>query len=582
MNYIKRIFSQNKSDYIFDKVNRNEKIDYPTGMMYELIRDTKDKYPDFIALEYYGKNITYKRFYEKIEQTAKSLKVIGVKEKDVVTICMPNVPEAIIMFYAINMIGAVASMIHPLASENEIEFYIDAASSKYVLTINLFADKVIKASKRCNVEKVIVSDIADSMFRVMKRAINLYDVFKNIMYSSDNPIIEYGDNVMKWKHFYHLGDLWTDDYIYHGKSNEEAVILYSGGTTGKPKGVRLSNMNFNALAKQCIYEFHEAVPGDSILLILPIFHGFGLGVSMHTVLINGMKCVLVPRFIPDNFAKLIRRYKPVFLTGVPTMYEALIKNEESSNYLKCVKYCIAGGDLLSNDLRSKVNAYLIEHGSMTQIRVGYGLTESTAACILTPNHYFKERALGLPFQDTLVKIVKPGTTKEVKNNRNGEICISGPTVMLGYLNEEEETNATLKKHEDGKVWLHTGDLGYKDKYGIVFFVSRLKRMIVTSGYNVYPLYMEKIIEEHPAVDKCVVVGIPHPYKQKVPVACIVLKENYKASEDLTRDIKSYCEKSISKYAMPYKYEYIKGIPKTLIGKINYKKLEDDCTKKYSK
>ena len=302
---------------------------------------------------------------------------------------------------------------------------------------------------------------------------------------------------------------------------------------------------------------------------------------MHTILTSGMKCVLIPRFVPDDFVKLIRRYKPVFLTGVPTMYEALIKNNESSNFLKSVKYCVCGGDLLSKDLRTRVNNYLVAHGSNAQIRVGYGLTESTAACILTPNYYFKEGAIGKPLQDVEVKIVRPGTIKELKKNKTGEICITGPTVMLGYLNEEEETANTLKLHEDGKIWLHTGDLGYIDKNNIVFFASRLKRMLVTSGYNIYPMYMEKIIEGHPAVDKCVVVGIPHPYKKQVPVACIVLKDDYKASDELTRDLKKYCEKSISKYAMPYKYDFIKNIPKTIIGKINYKKLEEDCIKKYT-
>lgn len=581
MNYIKRLFSQNKNDLMYDKIDTSKKIDYNAGMMYEYLYQTVQKYPDLVALEYYGKNITYKAFYERIKQTAKSLKAIGLKEKETVTICMPNVPEALVMFYAVNMAGGIASMIHPLASENEIEFYIDAASSKYILTVNLFAEKVITAAKRCNAEKIIISDVSDSMFRVMKRAIKFYDGFKKIMYSYDNPTIKYNDTVIKWKDFYRLGDYYTDEYEYKGKAEDEAVILYSGGTTGKPKGVRLSNLNFNALSKQCVYEFNEYVPGDSILLILPIFHGFGIGVSAHTILTHGMKCVLIPRFMPEDFAKLIRRYKPVFLTGVPTMYEALIKNKEDSDFLKSVKYCISGGDLLSKDLRSRVNSYLVSHGSSAQIRVGYGLTESTAACILTPNYYFREGAIGRPFQDTEVKIVKPGTTRELKPHRNGEICITGPTVMLGYLNEEEETNNTLIKHEDGKIWLHTGDLGYVDKNGIIFFVSRLKRMFVTSGYNIYPLYMEKIIEGHPAVDKCVVVGIPHPYKKKVPVACIVLKENYKESSELTMDIKKYCEKSIAKYSMPYKYEYIRNVPKTIIGKINYKKLEDDCTRKYS-
>lgn len=580
MNYIKRIFSQNKNNY-HEKVDATEKIDYYQGTICDYVIESVYKYPDLTALEYYGRNISYKSFYKRIEKTAKSLKALGVQEKDRVTICMPNLPEAIIMFYAVNMIGAVSSMIHPLSSENEIEFYIDAASSKYVLTLDMFAEKVIAAAKRCNVEKVIVADVSNSMFRIMKQAYNFYDIFRNIMYSSDSYNFKYDETVIKWKDFYSIGSNYDGEYYHKGNPNDEAVILYSGGTTGKPKGVRLSNYNFNALAQQCIHEFNEAVPGDSMLLILPIFHGFGLGVSTHTILVHGMKLVLVPRFVSDDFAKLIRRYKPVFLTGVPTMYEALIQNKESSNYLKCVKYCISGGDLLNKDLRSRVNNYLYNHGSSAQIRVGYGLTESTAACILTPNYYFKEGAIGRPFPDTEVKIVKPGTTKETKNYRNGEICISGPTIMLGYLNEPEETSNSLKVHEDGKTWLHTGDLGHKDKNGIIFFESRIKRMIVTSGYNIYPLYMEKIIEGHQAVDKCVVVGIPHPYKQQVPVACIVLKDTYNPSPELIRDLRKYCEKSIAKYAMPYKYEFVKSIPKTLIGKINYKRLEDEYTRKYS-
>ena len=581
MNLIKKIF-YDKNNTNFELENDRNHLDYPSYSIWEYLEEAANKYPYNDALDYYGKNTSYKRFFEKIEHTAKALKSIGVTSNDRVTICAPNMPEAIIMFYATNMVGATASMIHPLSSVNEIEFYIEAASSKYVLTVNLFADKVIKACEKQDVNKIIIVDIADGMFTLMKRALNLYDAFKNIMYSYDNHKIKYNDKVIKWSSFYNLGYYFEDEYKVRGKANDEAVILYSGGTTGKPKGVRLSNYNFNALSMQCIAEFNEAKPGDSILLILPIFHGFGLGVSTHTILTHGMKCVLIPRFKPDDFPKLIRRYKPVFLTGVPTMYEALIQNRDNTNYLKCVKYAVCGGDLLNPELRKKVNSYLVSHGSNAEIRVGYGLTESTAACILTPKYFFKENAIGLPFPDTYVKIVKPGTIKEVKNNRNGEICISGPTIMLGYLNEEEETNNTLKKHDDGRIWLHTGDIGYKDKSGIIFFSSRLKRMIVTSGYNVYPQYLEKIIESHPAVEKCIVVGIPHPYKKQVPVACILLKDDYSQSEELTLNIKAYCEKSIAKYAMPYRYEYIKNVPKTIIGKINYKKLEEDCSRKYGR
>lgn len=580
MNYLKRLLSGEKvnKDTILEE--RDAHLEYPDKAMYELLEEAVLKYPNYNVLEYYGKNVTYKNFYKKIIDCAKSLKTIGVMENDKVTICMPNTPEAIIMFYAINMVGAVASMIHPLSSVNEIEYYIDVAESKYVLTLNLFAEKVVEASRRSNCKKVIVCEVTDGMFYALKKAVNIYTKVSN--YINKKKInVPKGDDVIRWHDFILLGNDYTNEYKVKARGDKEAVILYSGGTTGKPKGVRLSNMNFNALGMQC-FKMTGASAGESVLTILPIFHGFGIGVSVHTLLISGMKSVLIPQFNAKDFVKLIKRHKPVFLAGVPTMYEALTKNQEDSNYLKCVKNCICGGDLLQPALRQKVNDYLKAHGSDAQIRVGYGLSESTAACILTPSGYYKEGGLGLPLCDVAVKIMKPETNRELKPNQIGEICVSGPTVMLGYLNEEEETKKALIKDANGKVWLHTGDLGYKDKEGFIFFKSRLKRMIVTSGYNIYPSYMEKIIMAHPAVEGCVVVGVPHPYKQQAPVACIVLKNNYTQTDELTSNIKAYCSQSISKYSMPYRYHYIKSIPKTLLGKINYKKLEEECTKKYGR
>lgn len=583
MNIIKKIFSKDNNVDVYSDLygNVDSHLKYPDYSIYEALEKSVEKYPYYYALEYYGKNLTYRKFYEKINTAAKALKKIGVKEKERVTICMPNTPEAIILFYATNMIGAIASMIHPLSSVNEIEYYMDASESKYILTVNLFAEKVIKAASKVDAKKIIIANVTDGMFTIMRKAFNIYTNASNYLNKKQTYNIEFNDKVVSWKDFFELGYSYNKEYKAKVLPNDEAVVLYSGGTTGKPKGVCLSNLNFNALATQC-FNMTGAKAGESVLVILPIFHGFGLGVSIHTELSNGMKCVLIPQFKPDDFAKLIKRYKPVFLAGVPTMYEALTQNHDRSNYLKCVKNCICGGDLLQPSLREKVNNYLQAHGSEAQIRVGYGLTEATAACILTPKYYYKEGGLGIPFPDTEVKIIKPDSFRELKPNRTGEICISGPTIMLKYLNEEEETNNTLKKHPDGKIWLHTGDLGYKDKEGFIFFKSRLKRMIVTSGYNVYPSFMEKIIDSHPSVASCVVVGIPHPYKKQVPVACIVLRDNFQPTDELINDIKKYCEKSIAKYAMPYRYEFIKNIPKTLVGKINYKKLEEECTRKYGK
>ena len=583
MNFIKRIFNTKELEKPYYDLygEMPSHLDYPDKMMHEMVYETVMKYPHNGALQYYGKTLSYKKFYDKIETCAKALKANGVEEGERVTICMPNTPEAIIMFYAINMAGAVASMIHPLSSENEIEFYMDAANSKYILTVNIFAEKVIKAASRVNAKKIIIADVTDGMFKVMQKTISAYTFVTNLFKENKTSKIEYNDIVVPFKNFFDTGYGYDGKYKVTNRASKEAVILYSGGTTGKPKGVVLSNKNFNAEGMQA-FKMTGAKVGEAVLTVMPIFHGFGLGVSVHTELISGMKCILIPAFKVNEFARLIKLYHPAFLIGVPTMYEGLINNQDNSKYLKCVTNCICGGDTLKPELRNRVNEYLLAHGSNAQIRVGYGLTESVAATILTPKHYFKEGALGVPFPDMQIKIIKPGTTKEVRTGKEGEICICGPTVMLGYLNEPEETANTLKVHPDGNTYLHTGDVGYKDEEGLIFFTSRLKRMIISSGYNIYPSFVEKIVDSHPAVLSCVVVGIPHPYKKQVPVACIVLRSNFTPSEELTNDIKEYCAKSIAKYSMPYRYEYIKSVPKTLIGKVNYRKLEEECTRKYSK
>lgn len=580
MNYLKKIFSKEKSVELKKGDDSTNHLEYPTGSMINEVEKIVKDYPYNYALEYYGNNITYKKFYELINKCAKSLKMIGVEPKDKVTICMPNMPEAIIMFYAVNLIGAVGSMIHPLASVNEIEYYIDAASSKYILTVDLFAKKVIEAARKAGAKKIIISSVTDGMSFTYRNLINIYTDITNFINKQERLKFD-SEDLISWKSFMTLGESYFGEYIYPVKAEDEAVILYSGGTTGKPKGVRLSNLGFNAVAKQCSNQT-GARTGDSALVILPIFHGFGLAVSVHTPLINGLRCVLIPRFKQSDFAKLIKKYKPSFLIGVPAMFEALTHNEDKSDYLKSVKNAICGGDILTKELNDKVNNYFKAHGSIAEIRLGYGLTESTAACSLTPRFFFKENCIGKALADMNIVICKEGTTKELRNNKVGEICVNGPSVMLGYLNEEEETKNTLKMHEDGKIYLHSGDLGYINKDGYIFFKSRLKRMIVTNGYNVYPSVMEKIIREHPAIEDVVVVGIPHPYKKQVPIANIVLKDNYNESAELTDDIKKFCEKSIAKYSMPYRYNYIKNVPKTLIGKVNFKKLEEECTRKYEK
>ena len=550
--------------------DKGGKIDYPKLSIYELIEKTCEAYPNNYALEYFGNKITYKEFLFRIKKTASSLLELGVKEGDRVTICMPNTPVAVVTFYAINMIGATASMIHPLSSENEIEFYLKESNSKYILTIDLVYDKLMRVIDKTNVDRIIVSSVSDDMSR-----------FKSLVYwfmSGRKNKIEKNDKAIFYSELLKMGVYYKDFECCKRKMNDEAVILYSGGTTGSPKGIVLSNMNFNALAMQCHLMCDPAKAGDSILSILPIFHGFGLGVSIHTPLYIGMKVILVPNFSPRKFGVLIKKYKPNFITGVPTLYEALLKTKLGKNDLSSLTCVVSGGDTLIPSFKKKVDKFLREHGSNAQIRCGYGLTECTGASCLNPTREYRDNSIGIPLPDMLYKIVKIGTMEEAKTMEDGEICICGPTVMKGYLNNVEETKKTLVKHRDGKVWLHTGDIGCMDKDGFIYFKQRLKRLIVSSGYNIYPSYVEDIIDKHPMVDTCVVIGIPHEYKKQVAKAYIVLKNGEKVTSSIKRDIKKYCEDNLAKYSWPYEYEYRDSIPTTLVGKVAYKKLEEESKK----
>lgn len=551
--------------------SRGGKIEYPKLTIYELIEKTCNTYPNSYALEYYGKKITYRDFLVKIKKTASSLLELGVKEGDRVTICMPNTPSAVVTFYAINMIGATASMIHPLSSENEIEFYLNESNSKYVLTIDLVYNKLMKVIDKTNVDRIIVSSVSDDMSRFMSAMYWFMSGRKNKIVRNEKAI--FYNELLK------MGIYYKDFECCKKKMDDEAVILYSGGTTGNPKGIVLSNRNFNALAMQCHLMCDPAKAGDSVLAILPIFHGFGLGVTIHTPLYIGMKVILVPDFSPRKFGNLIKKYKPNFITGVPTLYEALMKTKLGRNDLSSLTCVVCGGDTLIPSFKKQVDKFLSEHGSSATIRCGYGLTECTGASCLNPLKEYRDNSIGIPLPDMLYKIVKIGTFNEAKLGEDGEICICGPTVMKGYLNNEEETKKTLVKHPDGKVWLHTGDIGCMDSDGFIYFKQRLKRLIVSSGYNIYPSYVEDIICKHPMVDSCVVIGIPHEYKKQVAKAYIVLKNGEKASNIVKKQIKKYCEENLAKYSWPYEYEYRDSIPTTLVGKVAYKKLEEENKKK---
>ena len=545
-------------------------LDYFQGTMVEMVEGVAERCPNVIACDFMGGHILYPQLVSQIHRCAQALRQIGIQPGERVTICMPNAPQTVVMFYAVNMVGAIANMVHPLSAEGEIEFYLNDSESVAALTLDQFYGKFANIRKNTPCLKhLIIADVADALNPLMK-------VGYKLTAGRKIPKVPKDADVMLWKQFMENGKAFRDDPRIRRRADDPAVILYSGGTTGITKGILLSNLNFNALAAQIIATNPIYEIGDKMLAIMPMFHGFGLGVSIHSMLANGGRCILVPRFTPQTYAELLRKHKPNFIAGVPTLYEALLRIPNLENLdLSCLKGVFSGGDSLPIELKRRFDAFLKAHGAKIEVREGYGTTECVTASCLTPLTKAKEGSIGIPFPDTYYKIVRVGGEEEVPYGEEGEICLAGPTVMLEYVKHPQETAQTRRVHADGMTWIHTGDLGVMDSEGYIYFRQRIKRMIVTSGYNVYPSQIENILDAHEAVHMSCVIGVRDPYKMQKVKAYIVLKPGFEPSEATREMLMDYCRKHIAKYALPYDIEFRADLPKTLVGKVAYRVLEEE-------
>ena len=548
-------------------------LDYFDGSMFEAVAAIAEKYPNNIAFDFMGKSTTYRQMVQKIETCAKALKTIGVREGDKVTIAMPNCPQSIFLFYAVNLVGGIANMIHPLSAEKEIEFYLNESQSVTAITLDQFYHKFERVRKNTKVVNLIIARIRDELSQPLRAGYMLTEGRKIEKIPADAPVI-------LWPDFMKLSKCCFYDYKVKRQSEDPAVILYSGGTTGTTKGIVLTNRNFNALGLQVVSANQMFRPGDKMLAAMPIFHGFGLGVCIHTMLSQGGRCILVPRFTPKSYAKDLVKHRCNFIAGVPTLYEALLRLKDMDGKdLSCLKGVFSGGDSLSIELKKKFDKFLYDHNAVVQVREGYGTTETVTACCLTPSHMFKEGSIGLPFPDTYIKIVKPDTAEELPYGEEGEILLAGPTVMKEYMHHPEETAKTLRKHEDGLTWVYTGDLGVMDDQGFVYFKGRAKRMIITSGYNVYPAQIENILDAHEFVQMSCVIGVPDPYRMHKVKAFVKLTPGVEKSDATKQAILDHCRKHIAKYAMPCDVVFRDEMPKTLVGKVAYRVLEEEELKK---
>jgi len=553
----------------YGKIPKN--LSYPESTLYEVLLDTSKQLPDAIAWDFFDTTATYKRFLELIDTCANALAHLGLKKGDRLLVALPTTPQAAITFYAANKLGAIPAFVHPLSTAPEMEQYLNISGARIALTADMFYDRFKDIKPKQPLETLIVARISDYLpfpkkiaFWVAKgRAIAKVPEDSRVRWwtklmAGEHPQIERADTTTK----------------------DPAAILFSGGTTGTPKGILLSNRNFIAQGWQAI-EWGEVYRGLSVLAVLPVFHGFGLGVCLNAAFMRGGKSIIVPMFSAKVVADFLRKKRPNVLVGVPTMYAALAESKALVGVdLSCLHSTFSGADRLPRPVKEKFEAFVSKQGGRVKLLEGYGLTEAVTAVMAMPLEHYREGSIGVPFPDMLAKICKPETHEEVPTGEEGEICLSGPDVMLGYLDNEEETKKALQIHEDGRTWLHTGDLGKMDADGFFYFVERLKRMIKSSGFAVFPAQVEAVLYTHPLVAQVCVTGVPDPSQVERVKAFVVLKDKSQANPETENALIEYCRSKLIKWSCPREIEFRDSLPETRIGKIDWKQLVKEHTEKY--
>lgn len=529
--------------------------------LYEYILSAAEKYPNNTAYDFMGSKKTYSEFINQIKCAAAALKGLGIKTGDVICIAMPNTPQAIILFYAANSIGAVVNMIHPLSSRNEFKTFVNRVNAKLLLIMDQFYPVFEPIENETCLEHIIAASVADALTPIRKIAYR-FTAGKDIKQPRRSS------RVLLWNDFISKKDS-QDTYTVFDKADEMALILHSGGTTGKVKGVCLSNDQVNQSALQMMKANPMLQAGDKFLSVMPIFHGNGLVIGIHAILMLGGTCVLIPRFTPETYAKDLLKHKCNYMSGVPALFERLMKVDVMKNAdLSFLKGVFSGADYLSVEVENRINEFLDSHKAKVHVRQGYGMTEGVVATTLNPWDEQRKGSIGKALDGVNVKIVKPGTDEELDDGQVGEIVFSSATNMMCYYNDPEETANVLRTHSDGSRWIHSGDLGCRDKDGYFFFKGRIKRMIVTNGYNVYPNELESIIEGFDMVDRCCVIGVGAEGAQKIK-AVVSLKKPYTKSPEVQESIMDLCRGSIAKYALPKSIEFVDSMPTTKVGKVDY-------------
>lgn len=546
----------------------------PCGTIYEYLMENNKDFPKDIALIYFGKNITYGQLFENIERTAKALVSVGVKVNDIVTVALPTIPEALYLVYAINKLGAVANMIHPLAGENEIVNYLNEVKATHFFMFYGTYEIVKNALDNTSVKTGVVISAAESLPFGIKQ---LYKLKTKEKSSFENSAL------ICWNEFLKQGKSATIPTCKKDP-NTPAIISHTGGTTGEPKGVVLSDVSTNTL----IWEIGCNLPHkrqEIMMPVLPPFVNYSLVNCMLEPLAFGFKVVMIPKYEPDKFDEYVNKYHPNHINSIPAYWEALLTNERmKTTDCSCLRHLFYGGEGMNEKIEENVNELLLSRGAKYKLAKGLGSTEMVSAATAAYQDCNLLGSVGIPLVKVNCKIVDPDTGKEVPCNQEGEICFAGPQMMIGYYENKAATDDIIKIHDDGERWLHTGDLGYLNDDGVLFVSGRIKRIIMTKGNDgivtkMFPDRIEKAVMEHPAVEICCAIGVADEARINYAKVYVVLAKGYEANEKLTNEILAICHEKLPEYMVPEEIVYRKDLPRTDRGKVDYRALEKEAENK---